>query len=142
MKPFGHYQKLLAQGVLEWLDADIRWLDELSTPLGAAVAAPAADGVSLDAEEAPPDALDPLVAAINALSTDRPRRVLDFIARDQRNRELGEQGEALVLDREQRRLHDTEGRPDLARQVEWVAKTQATGWDTTSGLSMRTAVPD
>jgi hypothetical protein len=44
----------------------------------------------------------------------------DFVRRDAENRQLGRLGEEWVVEFEQRRLHDEERRPDLARRVEWI----------------------
>jgi hypothetical protein len=52
---------------------------------------------------------------------------LDFVRRDAENRRLGRMGEEWVLEVEQRRLHETEQRPDLARKVEWIADTRGDG---------------
>jgi hypothetical protein len=53
-------------------------------------------------------------------------RKFDPVERDERNRTLGRAGEALVVEFEQRRLHDA-GRRDLADQVRWVADLEGDG---------------
>ncbi len=53
-------------------------------------------------------------------------RKFDPVERDFRNRALGKAGEALVVEFEQRRLHDA-GRKDLAQQVRWVADIEGDG---------------
>lgn len=53
-------------------------------------------------------------------------RKFDPVERDFRNRALGKAGEALVVEFEQRRLHDA-GRKDLAQQVRWVADLEGDG---------------
>lgn len=53
-------------------------------------------------------------------------RKFDPVARDFRNRVLGEAGEAFVLEAEQRRLHGLK-RPDLAKKVRWVSKEDGDG---------------
>jgi hypothetical protein len=134
LRPNSNYQKLLAQAVLEWVDGSPEWLSSLWAP-DAAKTAPVRPRVDLpNLEVAPPAARDPLVMAVAALAPGRSTRILDYVARDQRNRELGEQGEAFILDVEQRRLHDVEQRPDLAKRVEWTAKTRGDGcgYDITS----------
>jgi len=52
---------------------------------------------------------------------------LDFVARDAANRDLGHRGEELVLEFEQKRLHDVERRPDLAKRVEWTSQVRGDG---------------
>lgn len=53
-------------------------------------------------------------------------RKFDPVERDFRNRALGKAGEALVVEFEERRLHDA-GRKDLAQQVRWVADLEGDG---------------
>jgi hypothetical protein len=53
-------------------------------------------------------------------------RKFDPVERDFRNRALGKAGEAMVLEFEQRRLHDA-GRKDLAGKVRWVADIEGDG---------------
>lgn len=76
--------------------------------------------------EAPPDRV---VDVEPAAASDRQARFhrTDFVRRDAENRTLGRNGEAWVLEFEQRRLHDATGRPDLARRVEWIAETRGDG---------------
>jgi hypothetical protein len=60
---------------------------------------------------------------------ERLRRLVgkfDPVERDHRNRALGKAGEAFVLDIEKRRLAKA-ARPDLARQVRWVADEDGDG---------------
>lgn len=60
-------------------------------------------------------------------------RKFDPIVRDARNRTLGRQGEAFVVEVEERRLHAA-GRQDLMREVRWVADLDGdgAGYDTRS----------
>ncbi len=53
-------------------------------------------------------------------------RKFDPVERDYRNRSLGTAGEAFVVDLERKRLTE-EDRPDLARQVRWVASEEGDG---------------
>lgn len=64
--------------------------------------------------------------------TSRPSRELvaakvDFVRLDARNRVLGTNGEQFVYEIEQRRLHDEEKRPDLARKVRWRSRDDGDG---------------
>lgn len=52
---------------------------------------------------------------------------IDFVQRDAANRVLGTWGEEFVFELEQRRLHDDERRPDLARRVKWRARDEGDG---------------
>lgn len=63
----------------------------------------------------------------------RLARRWDRSASDQANTELGRRGEEFVVEIERRRLAD-EGRPDLAKLVEWTARDQGdgTGYDVAS----------
>lgn len=57
---------------------------------------------------------------------DRIARKFDVAGRDERNRALGEAGEACVLAHERATL-TTAGRPDLARHVRWTSKEDGDG---------------
>jgi len=51
----------------------------------------------------------------------------DFLRLDAENRALGTRGEEFVFELEQRRLHDEERRPHLAKQVRWRARDDGDG---------------
>ncbi|MGY4878175.1 DUF3883 domain-containing protein [Vreelandella aquamarina] len=53
-------------------------------------------------------------------------RRIDFTERERRNRELGQQAEALVFDLEKQRLI-VEGREDLSKEVEWSSRDHGDG---------------
>jgi hypothetical protein len=55
----------------------------------------------------------------------RPMKV-NYLEREQNNRQLGEGGENLVIEYEKWRLK-IEGRPDLSQQIHWVSKDQGDG---------------
>jgi Domain of unknown function (DUF3883) len=125
--PRQNYQGLLEQAVLEWLAghprffatlADGPFLDPATRP-NVPTAQPLASLV-----ESPP--LDRVVAIPEEPDGDRFVR-LDFAKRDAENRRLGRFGEEWVLEFEQRRLHDEEARPDLAKKIEWVSDTRGDG---------------
>jgi Domain of unknown function (DUF3883) len=126
--PRQNYQGLLEQAVLEWLAVHPRFFAEL------------ADGPMLDPERRLPIPYDgPLsllvvpppaepVGHAGSDGNESPRFVkLDFARRDADNRRLGRLGEEWVVEFEQRRLQDEEGRPDLARKVEWISETRGDG---------------
>ena len=127
--PRYNYQKLLEQSVLEWLSEEPRFFERL------------ADGPVLAPKARPPIEIDVRVTTLierppaRALelnlnpSQNRDARFYqtDFVQRDAENRRLGRLGEEWVVDFEQRRLHDEERRPDLAKRVEWIANTLGDG---------------
>lgn len=63
-------------------------------------------------------------------SRERLPRRLDYAARDERNRRLGQNGEAWVVGYERTRLED-ESRPDLVAKIDWVSNRcgDGTGYD-------------
>lgn len=128
-RPAPNYQELLAQAVLEWLGGAPEVFDGLTSNAaiqqGMGNSQPVNDILSI--VEPPPRANDPLAGALVALSYSRAPRVIDFVAKDSRNLELGRKGEEFVHDFECRRLHDIERRADLAKRVEWVAQTRGDG---------------
>ena len=66
----------------------------------------------------------PTVQKLHQRLDDRVKRVIrrfDPAQRDARNRELGTAGEELVLESEQRFLHDR-GRRELSKRVRWIAR--------------------
>jgi len=71
----------------------------------------------------------PILTAANETVPERLRRLVqkfDPVERDHRNRSLGKAGEAFVVDLERRQLTEA-NRPDLARQVRWVAAEDGDG---------------
>lgn len=71
----------------------------------------------------------PTLTLATAPTPERLRRLVqkfDPVERDYRNRTLGKAGEALVVDLERRQLTEA-GRPDLARNVRWIADEDGDG---------------
>ncbi len=135
--PRQNYQQRLEQAVLEWLAGSPRFFQQLADgPVLAPAARPAIeDGQSIARLIEPP----PEVATVGVevdVGDERASRFYrtDFVRRDAENRRLGRMGEEWVLDLEQRRLHDDERRPDLAKKVEWTADVRGdgAGYDITS----------
>jgi Domain of unknown function (DUF3883) len=129
-KPRLNFQALLEQIVLEYLEVHRNFFEGLI------------NGPVLDPQAQPnPGAIDPLVIVDippdnmkipNAVWTPKARLPrVDFVARDAANRDLGYRGEEFVVEFERKRLHDFDGRPDLARRVEWTSavKGDGTGYD-------------
>ena len=81
----------------------------------------------------PPPAIRERARKPRPAGLERLVRKFDPVERDFRNRALGRAGEELVVEFEQRRLHDA-GRKDLAQQVRWVADVEGDGhgYDITS----------
>jgi len=121
--PAQNYQAALETSVLEWLDGHTEWTTfvrgsaRFQPPPGPRVAPAFRELLST-----PPD--QRRMARPSWVA--RPRLV-DFVRIDAANRQLGQQGEELVFELEQRRLHDDEHRPDLARQVRWVSRDDGDG---------------
>lgn len=119
-KPKPNYQNAIFEAIDRWLSAN---------PDGLAVNQPAnpqiglAEAMSLY-EEPPPALLDSEPERPEGLK--RLIRKFDPVERDFRNRALGRAGEALILEFEQRRLHDS-GRKDLAKKVRWIAEEEGDG---------------
>ncbi|MGC3874481.1 DUF3883 domain-containing protein [Halomonas sp. GXIMD04776] len=119
-KPMGNYQALLATIVERRL---------LQSELFDQAARLATDRPTIDASV---DALDGVVVPPPSTSPgtrEAPGRytiTCDYLARETRNRTLGDAGERFVLAYEQHRL-DTQGFPELARAVEHVAETKGDG---------------
>ena len=106
--------------MLEWLSTEPRFFERLADgPVLMPRARPAIEtGVRVTSLiEKPPDGavdVDPGEAVERSARFYRT----DFVRRDPENRQLGRLGEEWVVEFEQRRLHDEERRPDLARRVE------------------------
>ena len=118
-KPLPNFQNALIEGISRYLSARREPLLDLKEPQQWRVA---------EAKElwiGPPPVIEetesPTPPALHRLV-----RKFDPAERDARNRELGEQGEALVFEHERRRLV-AEGREDLARKVEWTSKEVGDG---------------
>jgi hypothetical protein len=97
-----------------------------ASPVVAPAIAPRTNFSDIDALiDDPPE---PSRAAKPSASSAGPTaRHIDFVQRDAENRRLGRLGEEWTLEFEQRRLHDVERRPDLAKKIEWVADTRGDG---------------
>ena len=125
-KPRGNDQLLLAQAVEQFLEGHPKYLDELAA--SAALApdkAPAGALADLDTViEAPPDRI--LLPEPGKPWLSRRAQRIDFAERDAANRRLAEWGEGFVVEVERFRLRQA-GRDDLARRVEWVARTIGDG---------------
>lgn len=125
-KPRFNFQALLEQVVLEYLEVHGDFFKALlNGPVLDPQSSPNASSIDpLAVVETPPDDMK----VPNAIWTPRgqlPR--LDFVARDAANRLLGHRGEEFVLEFEQKRLHDVERRPDLAKRVEWTSQVRGDG---------------
>lgn len=124
-KPLSQYQGLLADVVLGHLEDDAV-LSELALRFSEAVVGPRPVPNLLALMTTPPS---PLEAARRALAEQpqirRGRRV-DYLAQEARNRDLGTNGEALVVSYERARLSSL-GHGILADRVEHVAQTRGDG---------------
>jgi len=126
-KPRQNYQSLLERAVKQWLDDYPTFFDNLEdgpvlSPKLEQEIPPAMSTASLIEE--PPT----MLGAPRSLGSATPRfSKTDYVRRDAENRRLGRLGEEWVLEFERRRLHDEEGRPDLAKRVRWTSEVLGDG---------------
>jgi hypothetical protein len=131
-KPYGNYQALLEEVVLDRLDRnhDLRVLVE-NLALQP-VKAPRVDDILSRWKPAPDlkeqeEAQEPLVGyALPEAGRERTARRVDYLAQETRNRSLGAEGERFVLRYEAERLHRA-GKKRLADRVEQVSDTRGDG---------------
>ena len=120
--PAQNFQRALETAVLEWIEGRNDLVDVIDESPVLNPHAPAATYLFAEILSSPPD----------------PRRVarptreqvalkVDFVRLDAQNRTLGSNGEEFVFGIEQRRLHDEELRPDLAKRVRWRARDEGDG---------------
>jgi len=120
--PAQNYQRALEAAVLEWIVGTSDMVDMIESSPVLNPAAPTALPRFSEILSPPPD----------ARRAARPSRmplpaIIDFSRMDATNRALGNRGEAFVFELEQRRLHDEERRPDLAKRVRWQARDEGDG---------------
>lgn len=126
-KPRGNYQLLLEQVVLEYLESDRALFEVIRhSPVLEPTVMPSVDATDVRTLFAAPPEPVPRKGGDEGSRRPRARRI-DFVERDAHNRTLGRLGEEWTLEVERRRLHDIEGRRDLAKRVEWVAQTRGDG---------------
>lgn len=120
------YQALLEQKTLEWLDTFPDFFDHaIGTQLVSPTTTPKTDFSDvLGLIEPPPD--EPEKRGRRSEARARPTGI-DFVRRDADNRLLGRMGEEWAVEFEQRRLHDAERRPDLAKNLVWVSRDEGDG---------------
>ena len=120
-KPLPHFQNALIEGVERYLvvsNHPISELDESSVLCSTVNESPAL-------WIGPPPAILPS----DLEHTERLRQLIkkfDPAERDARNRKLGKTGEEFVLRHEEQRLIGN-GRPDLARKIEWTSEVRGDG---------------
>lgn len=131
-KPRGNFQLLLEQVVLERLTIEPDFFERLATAPVVCPESPAeTDYRDLAAlVEAPPEPFGD--SGIHLAKTAhspgvRAARKVDFARVDAQNRRLGRIGEEWTLEFERRRLHDVEGRSDLAKQIAWTSVEEGDG---------------
>lgn len=116
-KPARHYQNALLEAIDRYLHDHPGVLD---APVVEAPLPPLSAEVFVSA---------PVATLDDARLPERLRRLIkkfDPVERDYRNRTLGKAGEAFVVELERRRLHEAD-RPDLARDVRWIADEDGDG---------------
>jgi len=123
-KPAFNYQQMLRKVVLSYLAGHQYLLDDIG------------EIADSDQSEQPPsimrwdDVIDPRPPEmLPSVAESRPSYIakrIDFGERERRNRQLGERAEAFVVELEKQRLI-SEGRADLAAEVEWSSKEKGDG---------------
>jgi hypothetical protein len=131
-KPRGNYQQLLEQVVLERLTIEPDFFERLATaPVVCPESSAQTDYTDLAAlVEVPPEPFGDSgihVGRPHQSPGVRAARKVDFARVDAENRRLGRLGEEWALEFERRRLHDVEGRSDLARQIAWTSVEEGDG---------------
>jgi hypothetical protein len=131
-KPRGNYQQILEQVVLERLTIEPDFFDRLATaPVVSPESSAETDYTDLDAlVEAPPEPFGDAGVHVGGQESRaglRAARKVDFARVDAQNRRLGLLGEEWVLEFERRRLHDVEGRSDLAKKIVWTSVDEGDG---------------
>jgi hypothetical protein len=120
--PAQNYQLALEKAVLEWLAGSNDLVEVVDSSPVLNPPAPLAFRSFSDVLAAPPDA-----RRIARPSREGASVKIDFVRRDAENRALGARGEEFVFELEQRRLHDDEQRPDLAKRVRWRSRDDGDG---------------
>ena len=120
--PAQNYQRALETAVLEWLTGRN---DIVETAQGSPVLDPHGPPTLPTFDEILTDSPDP-GRAPRVSRPAVPARI-DFVRLDAENRALGHRGEEFVFELEQRRLHDDERRPGLAKKVRWRARDDGDG---------------
>jgi hypothetical protein len=120
--PAQNYQNALEAAVLEWLEGRSDLVEVVDDSPVLNPAPPSRVPAFSEILSPPPD------PRRTARRPSSPRAVkVDFVRRDAENRILGQRGEEFVFELEQRRLHDDERRPDLARKVCWRSRDEGDG---------------
>ncbi len=122
-KPAWNYQGLLEQVVLEWLEREATVLNGLEQALVSE--APDIPEV-LDWQQRFVDPPELRQVSVAHDRSNRCPRFVNFTELENRNRALGERGEAFVLDLERIRLTAL-GRQDLVADVEWTSRDRGDG---------------
>lgn len=121
-KPLFNYQQLLAEEVIETLEDNKSFFEKGFQRFSEEVAIPVKKKIDFSKiiENSPSKAKlkenEPLFRPIK----------INYLAREQNNRILGESGESLVLDYEKWRL-EKEGKESLIDKIEWVSKEKGDG---------------
>lgn len=124
-KPLSQYQHLLEDIVLDRIDEDDE-LRQLAMKFADVAVGPQSTDDILARITAPPSRLDMARIALSSSREKRRAIRVDYLAREARNRELGEKGEVFVVSYERARL-SSQGLDNLADRVEHVAATRGDG---------------
>ena len=121
-KPASNFQARLVDKVLEWLDGHSDWLSKRQIEVARlGVADPS------DLWIGPPPTQRNEPPPVDHEAMRRLALKYDVVERDARNKDLGDRGEAFVLEYEQRRLQAGD-QPELAEKVRWTAREDGDGY--------------
>lgn len=123
-KPAFNYQQQLKHVVVSYLAGHQRILDDtnLAADKWASISGKKELTWSVVFDPEPPEHVPHVAESKPAYLASR----IDFSEREHRNHQLGESAEKLVLNLEKQRL-DSEGRSDLAKEVEWSSRERGDG---------------
>jgi len=124
-KPLSRYQRLLAEVVLEHIEEDAV-LGQLALAFAEANVRPARPANILTLMTSQPEVLESVRSALESSPRVRYGRRVDYLAREAANRQLGTNGEVLVISYERARLSSL-GLDNLADRVEHVSVTRGDG---------------
>jgi len=127
-KPYSNYQALLKKRVVDYLNKNDR-ISEVVEPDTSPIIIPSEK--ILDCLTKPPKSGKSLISNSKSSKkpweSDKPKKNVDYVDRDNKNKKLGDAGEEFVVRFEKQRLIK-EGKNNLANKVEQISKTKGDGY--------------